>query len=56
MEFVKASKLILNSTFFTFNNKFYRQTFGILIGSQKLIGATGFGTFLVNLPTTLFIL
>jgi len=32
-EFVVAVKFVLNSTFFIFNNKFYKQVFGILMGS-----------------------
>ena len=28
-EFFKALKLVMNSTFFKFNDKFYRQTFGL---------------------------
>jgi len=32
-EFIGAIKLILSSSFFVFNNKIYRQTFGIPMGS-----------------------
>jgi len=32
-EFVTTVKFILNSIFFTFNNKFYKQIFGTLMGS-----------------------
>lgn len=33
-EFLTGLKLILNSTFFVFNNSFYKQTFGISMGSS----------------------
>jgi len=32
-EFLTALQLIMDSTFFTFNNKFYRQKFGTPMGS-----------------------
>ena len=32
-EFIKAVNLVLNSTFFTFNNVVYKQTFGVPMGS-----------------------
>jgi len=32
-EFISVIKLILSSTFFTFNNKIYKQTFGTLVSS-----------------------
>jgi len=33
IEFLNATKFILQSTFFNFNNKFYKQTFGAPMGS-----------------------
>jgi len=32
-EFISATKFILQSTFFHFNNKYYKQTFGVSMGS-----------------------
>jgi len=32
-EFLNAVKLVLNSTYFKFNNKIYRQTYGASMGS-----------------------
>jgi len=35
-DFIKAIKFIFSSTFFTFNNKIYKQTYGTPIGSHYL--------------------